>query len=179
MAVGETGGGELIGAFVAVDPNVGDFGFEGCDPPVEPVDVVGGAQAGLPPGLLAEDFGQSAFKLLHPSGEPGGAVLRGVESDCSEARDRRGPWGRAVGRVRVECVQLFEQVGVAVEEGPIDGGPPGDHADGDLLAAGGRLGEGGEDALTAPVAVGSPSRGHGGSASGTRRTWGMPMATAR
>ncbi|MGH3516201.1 MAG: hypothetical protein ACRDQ7_02030, partial [Haloechinothrix sp.] len=54
---------------------------------LELVDVVGSAEAGLAPCLLAERFGEALFELMHAGGESGGALL-GVEQVGLQGLDR-------------------------------------------------------------------------------------------
>ena len=46
---------------------------------LEPVDVVGGAEAGLVPGLLAEELGQALFELAGSGVEADRALLGGEQ----------------------------------------------------------------------------------------------------
>ena len=59
FAVGGTGGSEVLVAFVDLESQVDDLLFEVGDLVVEGVDVSGGAEAGLAPGLFAEGFGET------------------------------------------------------------------------------------------------------------------------
>ncbi len=43
--------------------------FEGADLLLEPVDVVGDAETGLVPGLLAERLGEALLELVNAGGE--------------------------------------------------------------------------------------------------------------
>jgi hypothetical protein len=53
--------------------------FEVGDLLVEGVDVGGGAQAGLAPGVLAQCGGETLFEMLDASVKPGGAFVGGEE----------------------------------------------------------------------------------------------------
>jgi hypothetical protein len=54
FAVRGAGGGEFVAAFLELLAQVGDLLFEVDDALLEGVDVLGCAEAGLVPGLLAE-----------------------------------------------------------------------------------------------------------------------------
>ena len=57
LAVGGARGGEVLVAFLELEPQVGDLLLEMDDLLVEGVDIGGGAEPGLAPGLLAEHLG--------------------------------------------------------------------------------------------------------------------------
>ena len=77
FAVGGAGGGEFVVAFFELEPQVDGLLFERDDLLLELVDVVGGAEAGLAPGLFAEQFGEALFELVDPGGEADAALLGG------------------------------------------------------------------------------------------------------
>jgi hypothetical protein len=56
---------------------------------VELVDVVGCAEPGGLPGLLAHELGEAMFELLHAGGAAGAAGLGGVEVGLQMADTRR------------------------------------------------------------------------------------------
>ena len=60
FAVGGAGGGEVFVAFVELQTQVDDVLFELGDLLVEGVDVGGGAEPGLAPGVLAERLRRAA-----------------------------------------------------------------------------------------------------------------------
>ena len=79
LAVGGAGGGEVLVAFLELQAQVDDLLFELGDLLVEGVDVGGGAEPGLAPGVLAEGFGQALFEVLDSGVEPGGAFVGGEQ----------------------------------------------------------------------------------------------------
>ena len=74
FAVGGAGGGEVIVAFVELLSKVEGVLFELADALVEGVDVGGGAEPRLAPGLFTERFGQPLLQLPDAGIEPGGCV---------------------------------------------------------------------------------------------------------
>lgn len=77
LPVGGTSGSEVLVAFVELEAQVDDLLFETSNLVLEGVDVNGGAEAGLAPGLLAEGFGEPPFQLLGSSVEPNSAFVGG------------------------------------------------------------------------------------------------------
>src|SRR6266568_8840590 len=63
---GCAGGGEVLVALVELEAQVDDALFEGGVLLLELVDVVGSAEPGFPPCVLAEQAGEPAFELLDP-----------------------------------------------------------------------------------------------------------------
>src|SRR5260370_25526255 len=100
----------------------------------ERVDVVGGAEAGLTPGLLAERMGEPFFQLLDAGGLAGGAFLRGGQVCLQGSAADDGPDPGAITGVGFGGVELFEQVAVAGEEAAIDPGGAGRARPADLVA---------------------------------------------
>ena len=64
FAVGGAGGGEVLVAFAELQAQVDGLLLEVGDLLVQGVDVDGGAQAGLAPGVLTECFGQAFLEVL-------------------------------------------------------------------------------------------------------------------
>jgi len=122
LAVGGPGGVEVLVAFLELQPQVDDVLLEVDDPLVELVDVVGCAEPGLAPGLLAEQFGQPFLELLGACGQAGAALLGGQQVGLQRGSADRGPDAGGVRRLGFGGVDLFEQVGVPVEEGAVDPG---------------------------------------------------------
>lgn len=75
FTVGGSGGVEVLVAFFELESQIDGVLFECDDLVFELVDVVGGAEAGLAPCLLAERFGEALFELLDAGGEASGALL--------------------------------------------------------------------------------------------------------
>ena len=107
LAVGSPGGPQVLVALVELQTQVSGLLFQRDDVLFELVDVVGCAEPGLAPGLLAECFGQALFELLDAGSQAGGALL-GVEQvglqRCPADR-RPGGCGSWLGFCGVE---LFE-----------------------------------------------------------------------
>ena len=121
LAVGGGGGGKLVVAFAELDAQVGSLLFELGDRAVECVDACGRAEAGLLPGLLAEDLGQALLKLPDAGVEAGGAFMRGEEVSLQRGAGHGGTGRFPAGwRGGLERVDLFEQVAVPVEECAVD-----------------------------------------------------------
>ena len=97
LAVGGAGGGELAVAFAELDAQVGSLLLELGDLAVERVDVCGRAEAGLLPGLLAEDLGQALLKLPDAGVEAGGAFVRGEEVSLQRGAGHGGTGCSATG----------------------------------------------------------------------------------
>jgi hypothetical protein len=76
------------------------------------VDVVGGAEAGLAPGLFAEEFGQALFELTHSCGEADRALLGGEQVGVQRGVTG-GAGGGAGGGLGGQSVDLPEEVAVA------------------------------------------------------------------
>jgi hypothetical protein len=79
-------GREVLVALFELDAHVDEVLFECHDLLFEFVDVVGGAEAGLAPGLLSEQGGQVGFELLGAGGDADAALLGASRSACREAR---------------------------------------------------------------------------------------------
>jgi hypothetical protein len=69
----------------STQPHVEGVLFEEDDLPFELVDVVGWAEAGFAPGLLAEHLGELPFELLDAGGQAGAALL-GLEDVSVQGR---------------------------------------------------------------------------------------------
>ena len=78
LAVGGTGGSEVLIALFELEAQVDDVLFEGEVLLLERVDADGSAEPGFAPGALAEQVGEPVFELLDAAGEAGGSLL-GVE----------------------------------------------------------------------------------------------------
>ena len=78
LPVGGSGGVEFLIAFFEFQTEFHRLLLKADDPLLQSVDVFGCAQAGLPPCLLTERFGEPAFELLDARGQTGDALL-GVE----------------------------------------------------------------------------------------------------
>ncbi len=70
LPVGGPGRGEVLVAFPELEAQVDGLLFEVGDLLAEGVDVGGGAEPGLVPGLFAECFGQAFLQLPDAGGEP-------------------------------------------------------------------------------------------------------------
>ena len=79
FAVGGAGGGEVLVAFAQLQAQVDGLLLEVGDLLVQGVDVDGGAQPGLAPGVLTECFGQAFLEVLDASVQPGGAFVGGEQ----------------------------------------------------------------------------------------------------
>ena len=79
LAVGGPGGGEVLVAFVELQPQIGVVLLEVADFLLEGVDVGGGTEAGFAPGLLAERFGEAFFELADAGGEPQRPLVGGEQ----------------------------------------------------------------------------------------------------
>jgi len=75
FAVGGAGGGEVFVAFVELLLKVEVVLFELADALVEGIDVGGGAEPGLVPGLFAERLREPLFQLLDAGAEPGDSLV--------------------------------------------------------------------------------------------------------
>ena len=75
FAIGGAGCGEVFRAFVELLLKVAVVLFELADALVEGVDIGGGTEPGLAPGLFTEPFGQPLLQLLDAGAEPGGAFV--------------------------------------------------------------------------------------------------------
>lgn len=69
LAVGCTGGVEVVDLVGELTPQFDDVLFEIGDAALQGVDVVRGAEAGHPPRLVAEGFGQAVTQLSVLAGE--------------------------------------------------------------------------------------------------------------
>ena len=72
--VGGPGRGEVLVVFFELEAQVDGLLFEMGDLLAEGVDVGGGAEPGLAPGLVAERLGQAFLQLAHAGGQPDASV---------------------------------------------------------------------------------------------------------
>jgi hypothetical protein len=79
FTVGGAGGGEVFIAFVELLLKVEVVLFELADALVEGVDIGGGAEPGLAPGLFTERLGEPLLELADAGVEPGGAFVGGEQ----------------------------------------------------------------------------------------------------
>jgi hypothetical protein len=96
--------------------------------------VVRGAESGLAPGLIAEGLGEATHEVLVVGGEARGVFVGGEQVGLQGGHARCRAEGVVV-RLCLRGRELFEQVGMAVEEGPVDEGLLRDAGGGDLGAA--------------------------------------------
>ena len=68
FAVGGAGGGQVVAAFVQLQARVDDLLFEVDGALLERVDVVGRAEPGSAPGVLAEKPGEASLELVDAGG---------------------------------------------------------------------------------------------------------------
>ena len=105
----------------------------------ELADVIGLAEAGLAPDLLAESLGEAVLELADAGGQAGGALVGGEQVGLQRGPGDGGSVSRPGGRLGLAGMDLGEQVAVPVEEGAVDPGPAGDRGHADLFAGpGGR-----------------------------------------
>lgn len=154
------GGVEFFGALFELKAQIDNLLFKSGDLLVELVDVVGGADPGFPPGLLAKCGREAVFELLDPCGQSGCSLLS-VEQIGLQRGSAHTARRQLVGGLGCGSVDLFEQVAVAIEEAAIHASGLGDRADSDLVLAGVRVGECFEHALAPTQGVGASTGGHG------------------
>ncbi|WEO92822.1 hypothetical protein A6P39_001095 [Streptomyces sp. FXJ1.172] len=95
LPVGRAGGGEVVVTVLEREFQVDDLLFEGGDAGLELFGVVGAANAGLAPDLLAQDLAEAGFETPDVSGKAGGAGV-----SCRQAGLERRPadgWTPATG----------------------------------------------------------------------------------
>ncbi len=128
LAVGGAGSVQVLVAFGELEPQVCCLLFEVGEFVLEGVDVGGGAEPGLAPGLVAESFGQASFEVAVAGAEPERAFVGGEQVCLQGGPGDAGPGGAvAPGRGAASRAWIFsEQVAVPVEERAVDGGGPGD-----------------------------------------------------
>ena len=97
LAVGGTGGVQVLVPFAELEAQVGGLLLEVDDFLVQDVDVGGRAEPGFTPCLLAECFGEPLFELPVPGVEPDGAFAGGeqvrLQGRAGDSRARGGPGG--------------------------------------------------------------------------------------
>lgn len=79
LAVRGAGGGKVVVALLDFQLQVDHLLLEGGDPGLELLGVLGTADAGLAPDLLAQDLAEAAFEAASVGGEPGGSGVRGQQ----------------------------------------------------------------------------------------------------
>jgi hypothetical protein len=112
FAVGCAGCGEVFVAFVESQSQVDDLLFEVGDGLIERVNVGRGAEPGLPPGLLAECFGEAFLELLNSCGDTDGPFVRGEQVGLQRGSGDCRPGLPADGWGGFDRVDLGEQVAV-------------------------------------------------------------------
>ena len=120
FAVSGAGRGEFFVSFVEFEFQVDDLLLERGDALGELVAVVRGAESGLAPGLIAEGLGEATLELLVVGGEARGAFVGGEQVGVQGGHAGCRAEGVVVRRLCLRGVELCEQVGMAVEEGPVD-----------------------------------------------------------
>ncbi|MEV5543709.1 hypothetical protein AB0L13_43560 [Saccharopolyspora shandongensis] len=85
VTVGSSGCVKFLIAFSKLIREVNDLLFELGDAAFEVVDVVGGAESALAPGLIAEEFGELVLQQSDSGGLPVARSLALTRSACSEA----------------------------------------------------------------------------------------------
>ncbi len=97
--------------------------------------VVRGAESGLARGLIAEGLGEATLEVLVVGCEARGVFVGGEQVGLQGGHARCRADGVVVRRLCLRGRELFDQVGMAVEEGPVDEGLLRDAGGGDLGAA--------------------------------------------
>ncbi|MEU9376485.1 hypothetical protein AB0D94_22295 [Streptomyces sp. NPDC048255] len=123
VAVGSAGGGEVVALILEFEFQIDYLLFERGDAGLELFGVLGSADAGLAPDLLAQDLAEPRFEAAGVSGDAGGAGVGGEQAGL-EGGPADG-WPAAAGgggRFSGLGMDLAEQVAVAVEEGAVDAG---------------------------------------------------------
>ncbi len=126
---------------------------------LELADVVGLAEAGLAPGLLAEQLGEALLKLADAGGEAGEALVGGEQVRLQRGTSDGGAASRLGGWLGLASVDLREQVAVPVEEGPVHRSATRDRGRADLLSCRGGCLQCLQDALPATLGIGPPPGG--------------------
>ena len=116
LSVGGTGSGEVFVAFFELEPQVEDLLFQVGDLLVEGVDVGGGAEPGLAPGLVAESLGQAFFQVMDAGAEPDGTFVCGEQVGLQRGPGDSGTGAAVGGRFGLKGVDLLQQVAVPVDE---------------------------------------------------------------
>ena len=120
LAVSAPSGRELVGPLGELDPDVRQLCCKSGDAAMELFDVVGGTEAGLAPGLFADQLGETTFEALNLGGVAGASLLGGVQVGLERGpADRSRAGGR---RLPGERPELFEELAMAVEEAAVDPG---------------------------------------------------------
>ena len=196
FSVGGAGGGQVVVAFVELLLKVEVVLFELADALVEGVDVDGGAEPGLAPGMFAKRFGKPFLQLVDAGVEAGGSFVGG-----QQVRPQRRICDRVIAVhigdwICLQRMDFLQQVAVTVEECAVDSGPARDGGRTDRVARGGGLVEHRQHPLAAAPRVVVPAvehrqglsvrgRGHAlasgdgvvGGAGGVTVSTGMPSGT--
>ena len=122
FAVGGAGGGEVFVAFVELLSKVEVVLFELADLLVEGIDVGGGAEPGLAPGLFTERFGQPFLQLMDAGAEPGDSLVGSQQIRLQRGSGDRGAGVLTGNWICLQRMDFLKQVGVAVEECAVDRG---------------------------------------------------------
>jgi len=75
LAVGGARSGEILVAFAELEAQIDDLLLEIVVALIERIDAGGGAEPGLPPGLVAEQVGEPVLKLVDTGGQADGSLL--------------------------------------------------------------------------------------------------------
>ncbi|WP_369166399.1 hypothetical protein AB5J49_00145 [Streptomyces sp. R28] len=149
LSIGSSRRLQLLCPFVDFALLGGNLLLKESDATLELVDVDGSTEAGFGPDGIAELGGQAALQLPDPCREALVTFQRvrevGLQRSSADRRDPPLLSGGVGGGV-----DAFEQVTMAIKEGPIDSGGSGETGDGDVPAA---LG-GGVDGLTFAFGLG-------------------------
>lgn len=175
--VGFTGGDEFLLTIFDAAAQVEVFLLEDLDLVVQHGDVGRWAEAGALADLGAEQFGQTVFEAADVLFETPGAVAEvGVVGLQRPAADRGCPGRTAGGGVFGGGDDRGAEVGVAVDERPVDAGAGSDRGDGDLGGLSAHLGQGLVDALPSAGHVAVACFGERGGAGHRRVTLCLPRA---
>ena len=134
MAVGHTGGVEVVVFLGELAAQLHDLLFEFGVAAAEILDVVGAAESGLTPCLFAEGLGESVAQLGVFSHESVDAVECACKISDQRGAADRGSCGRRGGWFGGLGYDQGVQVRAPIEKGAIDSRPAGDTRDADLVA---------------------------------------------
>ena len=122
FAVGGAGCGEVFVAFVELVLKVEVVLLELADALVEGVDIGGGSEPRLAPGLFTERFREPLLQLLDAGPEPSGAFVGGQQVGLQRGSGDLGA-GVLVGDwICLQRMDFLQQVGVPIEECAVDSG---------------------------------------------------------